>query len=130
MLESLISIVVLGVAASFCPFQIAFLAPFATRLLGSGGGFGKILEFSLSFSIPLIGVGIAVAQLGSLFNVEYVKLASGFLLLLLSLVMFRILKFRWGWLKLRSLGSKGFMLGLSYGILKLAEALPYSSQPS
>jgi len=123
LLESLISIIVLGVVASLCPFQIAFLVPFATRLLGGGGSFGKILEFSLSFSIPLIGVGIAVAQIGSLFKVEHVKLASGFLLLLLSLVMFRILKFRWG-LKLGSLSSRSFMLGFSYGILTIGRGAP------
>ncbi|MHC1564330.1 MAG: hypothetical protein ACXQTF_03260 [Candidatus Hecatellaceae archaeon] len=108
MLENIVSVVILGLAASFCPIQVAFLTPFAVKLLSSGKSLSRALEFSLSFSIPLILVGAAASQLGSLFNAEYVKFSSGVLLLLLSLFMFRILKVRWGVrMRLESFGSKG-----------------------
>jgi len=126
LLENLVSIVILGLAASFCPIQVAFLTPFAVRLLSSGKSPGRALEFSLSFSIPLILVGAAASQLGSLFNAEYVKFASGALLLFLSLFVFRILKLRRERrLRLEGFGSRGVTLGLLYGVLTVGRGAPF-----
>ncbi|MGP3667405.1 MAG: hypothetical protein ACKD6N_00910 [Candidatus Bathyarchaeota archaeon] len=126
MLEYLISIIILGLAAGFCPIQVAFLTPFAVKLFGGGRGFSMVFKFSLSFSIPLILIGVAISKFGSLFDTEHVKLVSGVLLLFLSLFMFRILKFKWGRkLKHGNFGSKDYVLGLTYGVLTIGRGAPF-----
>jgi cytochrome c-type biogenesis protein len=131
LLEILIPIALLGLGASFCPLQVAFLIPFTVKLLSSDRSVHRVVIFSVCTSIPLIAAGVIVALLGSVFSLETMRLASAVILIVVSLFIFRVIRFNFkGFLKkdrftVDRFETSGFTLGLTYGLLTVGRGAPF-----
>ncbi len=131
MLEILIPIALLGLGASFCPLQVAFLIPFTVKLLSSDRSVHRVVIFSACAAIPLIAAGVFVVLIGSLFSLETMRLASAVILIVVSLFIFRVIRFQpKGFLGKNRFAvdrfeTSGFTLGLTYGVLTVGRGAPF-----
>jgi cytochrome c biogenesis protein CcdA len=131
LLEILIPIALLGLGASFCPIQVAFLIPFAGKLLSGEGHIQRVIIFSACNSIPLIFTGVVVTFIGSIFSLETMRLATAVILVVVSLFIFRVIRLNpKGFLNKSRFAAdrfegSGVTLGFAYGFLTVGRGAPF-----
>lgn len=81
--------------------------------------------------MPLIAVGVVVTLIGSIFSLETMRLASAVILVVVSLFVFRVIRFKpKGFLRkdrftVDRFETSGFTLGLAYGFLTVGRGAPF-----
>lgn len=129
MLETVISSIVLGLTAGFCPLNLFFIIPIFPKVIGDRS-FLNAIFFSLGISTIFVPLGL-LANLGTSFIVspdnKFGFLFGGILSIVIGLILLRLIKISY-MLSVKKekkfYGSTPYTYGISFGLITIARAAP------
>ncbi|KYC54412.1 MAG: Cytochrome C biogenesis protein transmembrane region [Candidatus Methanofastidiosum methylothiophilum] len=129
MLETIISSIVLGVTAGFCPLNLFFILPIFPKVI-EDKSFLNAIYFSIGISTIFVPLGL-LANLGISFilssDTKLGFLFGGVLSIVIGLILLRLIKISYI-LSVKKdkkfYGSTPYTYGISFGLITIARAAP------
>lgn len=129
MLETIISSIVLGITAGFCPLNLFFILPIFPKVI-EDKSFLNAIYFSIGISTIFVPLGL-LANLGISFilssDTKLGFLFGGVLSIVIGLILLRLIKISYI-LSVKKdkkfYGSTPYTYGISFGLITIARAAP------
>lgn len=129
MLETIISSIVLGITAGFCPLNLFFILPIFPKVI-EDKSFLNAIYFSIGISTIFVPLGL-LANLGISFilssDTKLGFLFGGALSIVIGLILLRLIKISYI-LSVKKdkkfYGSTPYTYGISFGLITIARAAP------